>query len=284
MTLKSKIQSIFIESGNVFEALPAGVRIPKRLDPDDPDYEDDLDDKKGPYSSYVAPKASLGATKGGDRVESKKFDIPNMIKNIDTNMGRIHQSVADVKRNLKDIDQKSGSSNLEKFNIDFDKLKSEVETIKSEWRSMESEPLGKEETDMFMSKAKALAGKIHKDFGDNFYRIKNAIPGQLNGNVWTFSDVEEEPEEAPRMAAHVDAPTPSAIPDIPKMSTPIPKVAPKSAEDEWLAKHSKELGGDIDPDDDLNSPLGGDDTRPRHRDYDDEEGSLRETIKGYFKI
>jgi hypothetical protein len=274
MTLKSKIQSIFIESGNVFEALPAGVRIPKRLDPDDPDYEDDLDDKKGPYSSYVAPKASLGTTKGGDRVESKKFDIPNMIKNIDTNMGRIHQSVADVKRNLKDIDEKSGSSNLEKFNIDFDKLKSEVDTIKSEWKSMESEPMGKEETDMFMSKAKALAGKIHKDFGDAFYRIKNAIPGQLNGNVWTFSDV-EEPEEAPRMAAHVDTPTPSVIPDIPKMSTPIPKVAPKSAEDDWLAKHSKELGGDIDPDDD---------TRPRHRDYDDEEGSLRETIKGYFKI
>ena len=235
MDLQNRIQKIFREDITIEGKLPAGVNIPDR---------DEFDD---------TPKQSIIKSPVSKEVR-KLNDIEPLIKNTDTNMGRLQQGVIDVKRALKDIDSKSGTNNLEKFNADYDKLKSEVEDVKKE--RMDN-PTSSE----LFSKVKTLSNKIAITFGNNFYKIKKAIPGQLNGNVWTFSDAPTKPIEAPKP---IVAPTPIVAPKI------------KNWEDELAASG---YGKEDDPDAEL-----GLSTKPRHAGYDDDEGPLRETIRNLFKL
>jgi archaellum component FlaC len=218
--------------------LPAGVSLSKMR-------SDDIDDLTKPTSvKSISPI-------------NKKIrqinDVEPLIKNIETNMTRLQQGVADVKRALKDIDEKSGTNNLEKFSADYDKLKSEVENAKYDFKTNPT-------SESLYQSIKSLSTKIAIAFGNNFYKIKKAIPGQLNGNVWTFSD----PKEAPKPPeAPIAAPKPIIA----------PKVSPKKPEDDaekWLAANKDALGDDEFAND----------TRPRHQEYD--ESPIRETIRKYF--
>lgn len=255
MDLQSRIQRLFRESIVLPEALPAGVRIPKR------DEEDAIPQSMKAPSVLVSP---------GSKTTRQINDVDPLFKNIDTNMMRLQQGVADVKRALKDVDSKSGTNNLEKFNVDYDKLKSEIDSAKKEWTAKDVSSIGKDEMAEIFKKIKALSTKVAISFGNNFYRIKKAVPNQLNGVVWTFG---EEPiktidkaVQPPVAPAPVVAPKPVA-----PVVAPKPVAAPKDDAAAWLAQHKDEIGDDEFAND----------TKPRHQE-DDEDSPLRETIRNYF--
>jgi hypothetical protein len=252
MDLQARIQRLFRENIALEGKLPAGVSLSRMR------RDDDIDDLPKP-----APIKSLSPV---NKKVRQLNDVEPLIQNIDTNMMRLQQGVADVKRALKDIDERSGTNNLEKFSTDYDKLKSEVDDAKYAFKT---DPT----SESLYPSVKALSTKIAIAFGNNFYKIKKAIPGQLNGNVWTFSD----PKEAPKSPeAPIAAPKPIETPIVAPKPIEAPKAASKPPEEDdaskWLAANKDALGDDEFAND----------TRPRHQEYDDEDSPLRETIRKYF--
>ena len=228
--------------------LPAGVAMSRIA-------KDDIDD-------IPVTKSGI-ATSARGRTESKLMDVEKLFQNIKTNLERLSQGVGDVKRALKAVDLKDKTNNTDKFNVDYDKIKTEASDLNQEWEGLKSKELSKTEILDFNRKVKKLADKVAIYFGHNFYRIKNARPDSLHGDVWTF--VHEKPAEVEKP---LEAPKPIEAPKA--IETP----KPKNWEDELAASG---YGKEDDPDAEL-----GLSTRERHAD--DEDSPLRETIKDIFKL
>ena len=224
--------------------LPAGVSIPK---PDIDDI-DNIDNK---------PIVGGLATSARGRTESNLLDTEKLFQNIKTNLSRIQGDMPDVMRILQ-----TQPGDLEKFNADYDKIKSEVMQLDAEWNDLKNQELPKDVVKEFHNKVKKLSFKISMYFGNSFYAVK-----KLKTKHWNFSDVPIKKQELP-------TPTP--------LEPPKPIEAPKatSPEDDWKKKLDDAGMGDADnPDHDL-------DIRDRHSDEDSDEkfGSIKETIRNCFKL
>lgn len=220
--------------------LPAGVNIPK-ID------GDDLDNK---------PIVGGLATSARGRIESNLLDTEKLFQNISTNLSRIQGDMPDVLRILQ-----SQPQDLEKFNQDYDKIKTEVAQLSSEWNELKNQELPKDVVKEFHNKVKKLSFKISMYFGNSFYAIK-----KLKTKNWNFSDVPIKKQELPPVAP-IEPPKP--------IEAPVEPIQPNS---NW----EKEVGVD-----DFDSKLGLS-TKDDNSDEDNlDEGqykNIRETIKNCFKL
>jgi len=221
--------------------LPPGVSIPK------PD-EDDIDNK---------PIVGGLATSARGRTESNLLDTEKLFQNIKTNLSRIQGDLPDVTRVLE-----TQPEDLEKFNADYAKIKSEVMQLDAEWNDLKNQELPKDIVKEFHDKVKKLSFKISMYFGNSFYAIK-----KLKTKKWNFSDVPIKKQDLPTQAP---------------IEPEKPIEAPKASSDDWNKKLNDAGLGDADnPDHDLT-------IKDRYSDEDNLDegkyGNIRETIRNCFKL
>lgn len=126
-------------------------------------------------------------TKATNRDESKVLDVDNLFKNIDANFQRINQGENVVKSNLKKIDAREGTTNLSRFMFDYMKLKNDIDELKREWETKKTREMTREEALEFYNRVDNISGALAIRFGNSFYRVKNAVPNALTGEIWNYS-------------------------------------------------------------------------------------------------
>lgn len=124
-----------------------------------------------------------------NRGDSRQTDIGPLFDNMYTNLRSLWGEFDNVKRVLNDIDEKEGTTNLRRFEDDYEKLNNTAANFYEKWRPMKSIKLPEKDAEAFYMRVKGISDEIAKNFGNSFHNIKDAISKgiPLTGEVWQYT-------------------------------------------------------------------------------------------------